>query len=329
MRWGGTMRFWRALPALVGWWAAGCEMLVPGRVGNVLCQAEGQLGPPACPMGFECLLGSCVPGTLGAPCTGDADCTAGELCLDSHLLGGGAPRCSRTCCTSSDCNPHAQFVCWIPPGGPAGFCRAAAEVDRSAVGTLPALAACTADGDCRSGRCWWGTCADTCCSDTNCTAGGGEGFCQVQPAAVLGAPGFGCVRSSSGSGGLYASCQYDSDCISGICLEFSTSYKMCSAPCCKSNDCWTFDGAPVHCVTLTGVHAGVRACGPLPEADGGEGSLEVGEPCRKPGDCRGGICQGHRCSDTCCEDASCGDAALFACRPESVDSAWALQCEPK
>lgn len=322
------LRLGRALPALVFWWAAGCEVLVDGRLGTVLCQGEGQVGPPACPVGLECRLGTCLPSMLGALCTSDADCESGEFCLDPTILGGAGPRrCSRTCCTSSDCDPDPQFVCWIPPHGPSSFCRSAVEIGRAPGGTLGVLEACATGGDCRSGRCSGGVCTDTCCVDTSCNAAGG--VCRLDGPPRLDALGFGC-GPPPGTVERYAACTSDADCASGLCLDFFENKRpMCSSPCCGSTDCETYDDAPVHCVTLTGSRAGLRACGPLPVMETGTESLAVGAPCTEPGDCRSGLCLGSRCSDTCCVDTSCGDPSLFVCRPGVLDSAWALRCEPK
>jgi hypothetical protein len=313
------------------WWAAGCEVLVDGKLGAVLCQGEGQVGPPACPVGLECRLGTCAPSALGAPCTTDADCTSGDFCLDPSVLGGAGPRrCSRTCCISSDCDPDAQFVCWIPPHGPSSFCRSADEIDRAPGGALGVMASCKVNGDCRSGRCSGGACTDTCCSDTDCAAR--HGVCRVDGPPRLDALGFGC-GPPPGSAGRYMSCQSDADCASGLCVDFGDKRPICSSSCCTSSECETYKSAPVHCVMLGGAHAGLRACGPLPLAATAMGSLPVGVSCTEPGQCRSGSCIASRCSDMCCEDASCGDdPSQFVCRPAQVggvNGAWALQCEPK
>ncbi len=125
-------------------------------------------------------------------------------------------------------------------------------------------------------------------------------------------------------------CKVDGDCASGLCVDFGNGLRMCSGPCCSSDECETADGVPVRCVILDGDHAGVRACGSVL----GVGAGEVGVTCAQDSDCRGGMCLdlGDRseCSDLCCSDESCGeDASGYACRPAIVDSAWALRCEPK
>jgi hypothetical protein len=319
------MRLSRALslPALFVWLAAGCEILVNGQLGDVRCQDEGQIGPPACPDRFECRSGLCIPSLHGAPCAVDGDCAEGDFCLDPQAHGGaGVPQCSYLCCTSSDCDPDADAVCWVPPLGGGAFCRPAVDVGRAPGGARLALAACAADGDCRSGRCVDGRCADTCCSDTSCVAGGGT--CRLDGPPHQDALGFWC-GAPPGKLGRYAPCTKDADCASGLCVDFGNKLPQCSSPCCSSAECETFAGMPVRCVMLTGAHAGVRGC--LTQMVAGQGA--VGVPCKEDSECRGGMCLGSVCSDLCCSDASCGDPTQSVCRPAIVGGVWALRCEPK
>lgn len=157
----------------------GCQVLVDGELGSVRCADEGAIGPPACPEGEVCKGGTCVRGelaehALGKPCDTNGDCGPLEICLDPTLFGGeGRSVCTRPCCSSSDCNPRPDAVCWVPPKGRAGFCRVGREVDRDEVGTRLAGEECSEDGDCRSGICSdTGVCVDACCSDTDCAATG-------------------------------------------------------------------------------------------------------------------------------------------------------------
>jgi hypothetical protein len=319
---------WRALPALVVWLGAGCEALVDGQLGAVRCQDQGVIGPPACPDGLACRSGQCVPNVLGAVCAFDTDCAYGELCLDPEALGGVGPeRCTRTCCTASDCDPQADAVCWIPPAGGGAFCRPAVEVDRAPGGMGSPLAACATGADCRSGRCVDRLCQDTCCTDTPCTGGGGT--CRVEGPPIGDAVGFWCAPAEGPELARYQDCTTDADCASGLCLDFLGKSPQCSAPCCSSSDCEDLDGAPVRCVILGGAHSGVRAC--LTES--AAGAAAVGATCdpATPSQCRGGMCLSlpgrDQCSDICCSDAACGSSAV--CRPAMIAGAWALQCEPK
>jgi len=324
----GRRRLWRALPALVVWIGAGCEALVDGQLGPVTCQEQGAIGPPACPVGLACRSGKCVPDALGASCTADTDCAYDEFCLDPKMLGGSGPeRCTRVCCTSSDCDPDPGAVCWVPPGGGGSFCRPAVEVGRATPGTLGPLATCTTNAECRSGRCDGQVCADTCCTDTPCSEG--NGVCRAANPALGEAPGFWCSPPSGMGLDRYTVCSMDADCASGLCVDFGLKNLYCSSPCCSSDDCEDLEGAPVRCVMLTGVHAGERACGKL-----GAGSAAVGDTCdptAMSSQCRGGMCLSlegrEQCTDLCCSDEACGSTSV--CRLATLNSAWALQCTPK
>jgi hypothetical protein len=312
--------------------AAGCEALVDGQLGPIACEAEGQVGPPACPTGFECKAGACAPASWGAACATDADCLPTECCLDPSVLGGaGAMRCTRVCCSSSDCDPDPSAVCWIPPNGGGSFCRAASDVGLDPPGTGEPLSPCSGDGACRSARCSDGLCQDTCCTDTTCAP---NGACRLSGPPTAEALGFWC-GAAPGTAAIGAPCKGDADCASGLCLEAGTTTTdipgpVCSTPCCSSEDCGLFGGVPARCVMLEGPHAGVRACVP----GGAVGTEEVGVACLQDSDCRSGMCvtlAGRmQCTDLCCSDDSCGESrADEVCRPTTVDGAWALRCAPK
>lgn len=321
------------LPALVAW-ATGCEVLVDGKLGDVRCAQEGMVGPPACPVGLACKNARCVPDALGASCLHDADCAAGDFCLAPAASGGaGARRCSRACCTSSDCDPDALFVCWSAPHGAGSFCRSALEVDRAEGGPRKPRDPCLLDVDCRSGRCHEGRCADTCCSDTGCGAEGGVCRFGPGPDPGPGTEGFWCSASPLDKKPRYAGCAADAECASGLCVRFAPGdEKRCSVPCCASAECEStpLKATPVACAPVLVGTTWVRACSLLVS---GKANAEVGGPCVADGDCRSGFCDDRRgekrCSDACCSDASCGDPSSFTCRPVGKRASWALRCEPK
>jgi hypothetical protein len=321
----------RALPALVVW-AAGCEVLVDGKLGEVRCSQEGAIGPPACPAGLLCKDALCVPTVLGTPCLHDADCAAGDFCLEPADVGGqGTKRCSRACCQSGDCDPDALFVCWSAPRGAGSVCRSALEVGRVEGGARRALTTCVSDVDCRSGLCEHGRCADTCCSDTACAAGGGA--CSFGPAPNGEVPGFWCSAPPVDKKPRYAICATDAECATGLCVRFSPGNdKRCSTPCCASSECELAPGkgTPIACAPVLAGATWMRACSLLVL---GQADREVGSACAADGDCRSGFCADQdgkmRCSDACCSDASCGDPSSFVCRPVSQRASWALRCEPK
>jgi hypothetical protein len=322
---------------------AGCEALVDGQLVDVRCNADGQVGAPACPDGLICRAGTCSAMQWGQACAADSDCLPSEFCLDPTTFGGtGAKECSRVCCAAGDCDPDSSAVCWTPPSGGGSLCRAAAEVDVATPGTVAALGSCSQGSDCRSGRCDGQRCEDSCCSDTGCAP---DGTCRLQGPPAQPALGFWC-GTPPGTVVPYAQCSSDQDCTSGLCLDFGLAYPLCGMPCCSSDECSPTSGLTLRCTLLDGPHAGVRAC--LPEVAVGTG--EVGTGCLPDSDCRSGMCvqlggassssassgaappspTGGRlqCTDLCCSDSSCGDSSSEVCRPAMVKGSWALRCEP-
>ncbi|WP_437917165.1 hypothetical protein WME73_23780 [Sorangium sp. So ce302] len=333
-------RLLRALAALVSL-GAGCEVLVDGTLGPVHCTDEGALGPPACPEGAVCRDGACaeqqLERALGARCARHEDCGALDFCLDPALFDVEGPRgCSRACCSSSDCDPARDAVCWIPDGGGSGLCRIGREVGRPDVGARLSGAPCAAPGDCRSGICNDGACVDACCSDTSCATNGAA--CRLTTGLVASGPAWACQAAALGDGGYFEPCARDEDCASGLCaqVEGSEGSGRCTIPCCGSEMCPDTPGEVrqrVGCAELAiDGRSTVRACITLLS---GDSLAATGAPCSTPEDCRSGMCikdpeQTQRfCSDVCCSDASCGDAAFFGCHPRATGESWALRCEPK
>ena len=327
--------------AALAWLGAGCEAVVDGELGTVHCTDEGAIGPPACPEGAVCRDGACVEQqlerALGARCERHEDCGALDFCLDPALFGGEGPRvCSRACCSSSDCDPVRDAVCWIPDGGGSGLCRIGREVRRPDVGTQLSGASCASHGECRSGICDGGECVDTCCSDSNCATNAAT--CRLTRDLVSAGPAWACQTAAQGDGGYFDPCVRNADCASGLCATVGEGEEMdgrCTMPCCGSEMCPAAPdtGQRVGCAELTSPGSPtVRACIRLLS---GDGVAINGVPCSGPEDCRTGLCIEDReqsqqfCSDACCSDASCGDAAFFGCRPRATERSWALRCEPK
>ncbi|MCC6555216.1 MAG: hypothetical protein IT372_19815 [Polyangiaceae bacterium] len=334
-----TLRLLRALPALAVLAAlgAGCEVLIDGDLSSIRCADEGGVGPPACPGDQICRSGVCVAlAGLGRACHGDTGCSPPDLCLNPKSFGGeGAPICARACCTSSDCDPDGEFVCWIPDAGGGGFCRAATSVGRPAVGAGRTGAPCAAPGDCRSGLCAEGRCADACCSDTNCAES--DQTCQLTVGLVSEGAAWACRPPQPSKKVYLEACDGDSDCASGACAAIAGVLR-CTQPCCGSGSCSgvvQVSASEARAVTCREVERGgvtFRACvGDVPTSAAGA----VGAPCHSGDDCRGGACldlgvpKGSVCSDACCTEASCGDPALIGCRPYYAGASWALRCEPK
>jgi hypothetical protein len=308
---------------------AGCEVLVDGKLAHVDCQAEGAVGPPACPEGSVCTGGVCVASDLGGGCTRDADCAPGDFCLDPADVGSeGARQCTRPCCASDDCDPDRRFVCWSAPTGAGSFCRLAADVDRVSGGSGKSGAPCTHDAACRSGTCSDGRCADTCCSDTPCTDEGQ--VCRFVPGPAGQAEGFRCAPPVADQKQRYQACSSDAECASGLCLQIVPDQtSRCTVPCCASDACGVTPdkGTPVACAPALVKGVWVRACSRLVT---GQAMGEVGTPCHEGADCRSGACDASkRCTDTCCTDDGCGARGSFVCRPTADQVSWALLCTPK
>ncbi|WP_437787105.1 hypothetical protein [Sorangium sp. So ce1097] len=334
-------RLLQALAALAAL-AAGCGVLVDGELDAVLCSAEGAIGPPACPVGTLCRNGACIEmppeRALGAPCEAHDDCGALDFCLDPATFGGEGPSvCARACCSSSDCDPVRDAVCWVPDMGGGGLCRVGRDVGRPEVGTGRTGDPCAAHRDCRSGMCSEGVCIDACCSDTSCAATGA--VCRLTKGLISSGSAWACRPPQTTSLlGYFEECDEHAECASGLCAQVDglSGSRRCTMACCASDMCPASPGDVTHIVGCAEVDVGggsaVRACTRVLQA---QGFSAVGVACTDDAECRSGMCaiepgqtQGF-CSDVCCGEASCGDVARFGCRPPRTGSSWALRCEPK
>jgi hypothetical protein len=330
----------RALPGLLLWGIAGCQLLVDGELSSVHCTEEGAIGPGACPAHHVCKGSVCVDiseltHTLGDACESDADCQEGDFCLDPVKFDGtGERRCSRPCCSSFSCgDPDRGSVCWTPPAGGVSFCVDARSLQRAEPGTAASGEFCQDGSDCRSGRCAKSTCVDPCCSNRSCVST--RGTCRFGHEGAD--RGFFCGPTPTGNVGFAAPCSRDDDCLSGVCLDFGDNVQRCSSPCCHSGDCGTYAPSDVPiltaCKNVLHQKVWIRACA-LPVVS--MQPNDVGQPCRMDTDCRGGLCVRPSdaggdgfCSDACCSDALCGETGGFQCRPYPLTGGFALRCEHK
>lgn len=318
--------------------AAGCTLLVPGEPTDVHCTEEDAVGPPVCPFGTFCHEGACIKGppALGEACAASGVCALGDTCLDPGFLGlSGQPICSRPCCSSADCGMGSGLLC--APFSPGKMCIPAESLGRSELGSRFAGEPCDAGADCRSGECAeTGTCHDTCCSDAECALF--EGSCRSSAEGLM------CEPRHPDALSYLAPCAGDSDCASGLCVEWPDGGRRCATPCCSSPDCGDIAIGDallqILCVPVARDTAVVLACASA--VKGGAGRA-IGEPCDEPAQCRGGLCieaddKGTKvCSDVCCTDASCGAPHLFACAPATPlgeggsppDHPFDLQCVPR
>jgi hypothetical protein len=262
-----------------------------------------------------------VGGGLDAACTdllcacnNSSDC-ASRVCAQELMVGrsfysasGGTSFCTRPCCSSADCSPES--VCFA--GGQGGnYCVNPAWLGRSAPGMRAGGAACTTDGECRSGLCSNGACADTCCSAVDvgrcaqgaaCTFGDFPGRVPFDDhftgrcAAQSAAPG----RAAGG-----ASCRDDDDCNSALCVD-----NRCSDPCHSATDC----PAGTACLLDEQGIDLYAAC--LPS----KGSQAQGSTCTAGANatCAGAWCNPHgRCTGVCFTDDDC--ISDWRCAPR-IDS---------
>ncbi|MGK3993398.1 hypothetical protein [Sorangium sp. So ce1024] len=330
--------------------AVGCEILVDGELDAVLCSAEGAIGPPACPVGTLCRNGACIwmptERALGAPCEAHDDCGPLDFCLDPAAFGGEGPRvCARACCTSSDCDPVRDAVCWVPDTGGGGVCRVGRDVGRPEVGTGRTGDPCAAHRDCRSGMCSEGVCIDACCSDTSCAATGA--VCRLTTGLISSGSAWACrPPETTRLLGYFEECDKHEECASGLCVgddgvggrddgvggrddgvggrddgvggrddgvggRGDSSRRRCTIACCSSSMCPAPPGDVTHIVGCAEVDIGggsmVRACARLLPA---QSLSAVGVACADDKECRGGVCAielGQ--TQGFCTDVCCGDAS--------------------
>lgn len=251
------------------------------------------------------------PYDLGLECQLDGDCKS-NLCADSRFLSQAAFEktravCSKTCCTSSDCD--AGFFCHS--GGKGGrYCLPMAKVGRGPQGAKVGGDTCTKGSDCRSGLCGaTGKCVDTCCGDNQCKTGTVCRFADSE-----GVRQWTCQAATGSTAGT--NCGNDAACQSNLCVT------SCRPSCCSDTSCQaggtfrycTYSYAltnpeqPLFCLRAT-------AIGSLP-----------GQTCGNDQDCISGLCEKTKCMAVCCTDADCPGQA---CRPLQDRSPPLLRCVPK
>jgi hypothetical protein len=321
----------------------GCMFLVDDELGSIRCMDEGAYGPPACPAAHACVDGLCAPRPAAAPalgtrCESNADCNDTDFCLDPASFGEtGEPVCSRTCCSSIDCDavtaegePDLRAVCWVPAVGGGSFCRDGQALAREESGIQKAGDKCVQHADCRSGVCRNAYCADACCSDTNCDLAASA--CLVTDGIASEGSSWACAPTPPAtSKGYLEPCVSDDECATGLCIKMADEL-LCSRPCCDSASCGPIATANtsghVACVHLPHHGSFVAACARVLPITA---ELAVGAPCTDDLECRSGICAAAKgtmtryCADLCCVDADCGDPTL-ACRPQPFGDTQALHC---
>ncbi len=303
--------------------ASACSALVPAELDPVRCSAEGQVGPPACPVGMSCQFGVCAAAaasdgggnTIVQPCGAGDTCPGNLFCVDPSALGFSGPKfCTTGCCKSSECGSGPD-VCF-PTGAGASLCVPGVAVGRAELGTKVSGAACSEGRDCRSGLCIGQSCVDVCCSAAS-DCPGNLPDCILQDVPGQNRRAFMCGVSGGGkqTGGT---CSSGSQCFSNACI---TPQGRCTQSCCRKSNC----PAAMECIYIP--NGGFRVCALTGVVEGPKAN---GEPCAQPSECQSGQCipiaggGGGFCTDACCKDEDCGDPTKYACRPLLDTSGKAL-----
>jgi hypothetical protein len=264
----------------------------------------------------------CTDGGSLCSCGSASDCATGTpICAQSVDVGsdlGHTGFCTKPCCTSTDCSEGS--VCFASGQG-GNYCVDPAWLGRSTpASSAIGGAACTGNGDCRSGLCIAGSsgkvCADTCCSfaksgaecasGSQCAFGFFQGGTSIDThfAALCGPPG--------GAGTAGSPCSISSECAGGFCYA-GEGPSFCVQPCAAPTEC----GSGYACqldINGTDLYA---ACFNL----GSNGTAPQGTSCSSPGYCLGLLCNAGYCSNLCFSDAVCTSG--WRCKPE-LDTSYPL-----
>ncbi|GMV44269.1 MAG: hypothetical protein AMXMBFR64_59850 [Myxococcales bacterium] len=280
---------------------------------GAFCQIQGASGgtcavecasPAAndCPAGLECIGWSNAPGGVclpksgggatkadGAPCSYGNECQS-LLCVGDGLTG----TCRKKCAPGNDAACGAGMVCAKLQGQSYGAC-----VEGDGPALKGAGEPCDGGQECASGLCVGLTSVAYACADA-CVGGA----CTE---------GFGCVDLVGGGGAclpvgelgeLGATCEYNTDCKSDVCIKV-TGPQAPPDPFC-TQECGECP-CGMECVEFVG---GESFCRPAKKV----GCVATGLPCAADGECVGGVCDGGLCAQACSVMAPACPAGE-ACRP--------------
>ncbi len=327
----------------------GCQVIVGSDVPEVRC---GSADPSACPTGLTCdlALGRCVTADaldvevpdvdgdaavgdaradqdggllpLGSPCRVDGEC-ATTLCGTNAMLtppitsaGATGPVCTKTCCTSADCD--LGFVCFGAGTG-GNYCIAGTKLGRATMGSKSPGASCASGTECRSGACENMRCLDTCCADGACTNGT---VCRIVAIDAGVTHDTWACAAPTGTKDAGSKCANNPECRSNACVP--TANGDCRTPCCGRQSC-TSAGFPNHqCFPLLSSGDYFWSCYELV----GGSSKANGEACQGDVECASRLCDAElkQCAEPCCIDRDCPSTQV--CRPASTGPAF-LRCVNK
>lgn len=253
------------------------------------------------------------PFDLGFQCHTNVECKSG-LCgtntlLTQPIVESTGPVCTKTCCTSDECDPG--FVCFGSGSG-GNYCVDAKKAQRAASnpGARGPGVACKTDSECRSGLCSKGRCIDTCCLQKDCASGT---ICQVGSMPGVGpahdtwvcAP-----QSPQATKELGDKCNNEpNECTNNNCIGGGVGY--CRPSCCRAADCSTIS-PQARCSYTLGPGDTLKYCTPGPKGNGANESA-----CTSDGDCDSLFCdqESKKCAEVCCQDSDCPTSRV--CRPSS------------
>lgn len=263
------------------------------------CSIAGCLGTMVCNEGTGRCEAAPALLPLDAVCARDGDCES-DLCFD--FADNGGQRCVSSCGSSPDC-PQG-FTCHVYDG--ASLCMAGARFAGSPSFDKPAGASCGNDGECHSDLCESGVCVDRCTVETDC----GTRSCRWNEVAY---EEWEAQCSPDRGHNVGATCDYGSDCSTGVCIVGgNTSVPRCAALCDKTSDCANGsicvpidysvckDGNVFDCDEWE--VQGVKAC-----VSDNHGNKGFGESCTESRECRSYLCDPttSACTGTCSTNADC------------------------
>jgi hypothetical protein len=267
---------------------------------------------------------------LGAACPSSAACASGLCGTTALLINVATPEmasvCTKSCCTSADCDdPDSPgLVCHPSVGG--DYCVEPGWVKLVEAGAAPAGSDCTEASDCRSSVCTKSKCQDTCCTSADCDGGGT--VCQAS--FLEGETTFNC-GPSGGTVAAGGNCNSKA-CADNACLQGIPNY--CVGPCCNDTQCGTAgaNGATICNWNLLkeesdGGNLALRGCSVALHP----GGAEMGGACTAAKGCKTGLCYSDTvCTSPCCADTDCpkGWTCGFGSFPVTLSNVDLQVCVP-